>query len=554
MNETELLELWQSSEADAPVAFTGRELAHHAPKHRAEGARLPPASSEGATYLAAALEAHRSASLRRLRLVEFVAAGRALERLRDLMGWSKQKSSWLPVLGLAGVAVSLVAVVMGVWLQTSRPPVLPPPPAPAALPVAEFVEECLSSASAASTDPQWAQAELNCRRALALEPSNAEVAAKAARIPVMRGCANRYAAAVDDIERGALEHAFATLETIDRTCEAYLFKAMSLAAQHVGAVTRGLAEDCQRAVTDGAWPRAMQRCEAWARLACQSPRHDLLYPPAGLTLGLSGPLTDWRPNDRVYVDFLKARSVVLPDAEMWQCPQLPLFQPRFYGPPPDPADEAIRELKKRYSEPAFGLALASYFKGDFAGAPVPLKQVEEQMAKAAFHAQAKALRADIERAVALYAEGTDDLSKGQLERAESPFVEALAVDARLMLGDAFATLDPEQRRHELGRRESFLRRSIENVMSSKAYEQGVALSDRRDFRAACSKWKLGARFSRANIDLLKALTNVCTRSAAAAFDRAQTCDELKRVRDFAVDGDGFGQKVDESLVEQGCAP
>jgi len=497
MNETELLELWQSSEADAPVAFTGRELAHHAPKHRAEGARLPPASSEGATYLAAALEAHRSASLRRLRLVEFVAAGRALERLRDLMGWSKQKSSWVPGRRLVGVAMSLVALVIGVLFQTTRPPVLPPPPAPAALPVAEFVEECLSSASAASTDPQWAQAELNCRRALALEPSNAEVAAKAARIPVMRGCANRYAAAVDDIERGALEHAFATLETIDRTCEAYLFK---------------------------------------------------------LTLGLSGPLTDWRPNDRVYVDFLKARSVVLPDAEMWQCPQLPLFQPRFYGPPPDPADEAIRELKKRYSEPAFGLALASYFKGDFAGAPVPLKQVEEQMAKAAFHAQAKALRADIERAVALYAEGTDDLSKGQLERAESPFVEALAVDARLMLGDAFATLDPEQRRHELGRRESFLRRSIENVMSSKAYEQGVALSDRRDFRAACSKWKLGARFSRANIDLLKALTNVCTRSAAAAFDRAQTCDELKRVRDFAVDGDGFGQKVDESLVEQGCAP
>lgn len=554
MNDNELLELWQSSEADAPVAFTGRELAHHAPKHRVEGARLPPVSSEGATYLAATLEAHRTASLRRLRLVEFVAAGRALERLRDLMGWSKQKSSWVPGLRLVGVAMALVALVTGVFFQMTRPPVLPPPPVPAAVSAAVFVEECFSSARAASTDAQWGQAESSCRRALALEPTNAEVAAQVARIPLMRGCANRYESAVDDIERGALEHAFATLETIDPSCGSYLFKTMALAHAHVGAVTRGLAQDCQHAAAEGAWERALPRCEAWARLACQLMPASELYPRPGLTLKLSGPLnakTDWRPDDRVYVDFLKARAIARPGAAMWECPQMPMLRSQVGA---EPRDDGASALEHRFAEPELGRALVWYFQGDFAGATASLKRVEEQMAKAAFHAQAKALRADIERAVALYAEGTDDLSKGQLESAESPFVEALAVDARLVLGDAFATLDPEQRRHALGRRESFLRRSIQNTMSSSAYEKGRALADRQDFRAACSKWKLGARFSRANIDLLKALTNVCTKRAAESFDRAQTCDELKRVRDYAVDGDGFREKVDESLVEEGCAP
>jgi DNA-directed RNA polymerase specialized sigma24 family protein len=78
-------------------------------------------------------------------------------------------------------------------------------------------------------------------------------------------------------------------------------------------------------------------------------------------------------------------------------------------------------------------------------------------------------------------------------------------------------------RHAGVRRESFLRRGIQNTM-------------------------------RANIELLKALTNVCTKRAIESFDRAQTCDELERVRDFAVDGDGYREKVDESLIEEGCAP
>ena len=36
------------------------------------------------------------------------------------------------------------------------------------------------------------------------------------------------------------------------------------------------------------------------------------------------------------------------------------------------------------------------------------------------------------------------------------------------------------------------------------------------------------------------------------LDDAQTCDELKRVFDFAVDGDGFAEEAQARLAEGGC--
>jgi hypothetical protein len=90
------------------------------------------------------------------------------------------------------------------------------------------------------------------------------------------------------------------------------------------------------------------------------------------------------------------------------------------------------------------------------------------------------------------------------------------------------------------------------TMGRAAYDQGRQLADRKDFRAACGAWKVGLTFSRANLDLLKAVTNVCTRRAAETYERAQSCEELKAALDYAVEGDGFAEKINESLVEQGC--
>jgi hypothetical protein len=80
-------------------------------------------------------------------------------------------------------------------------------------------------------------------------------------------------------------------------------------------------------------------------------------------------------------------------------------------------------------------------------------------------------------------------------------------------------------------------------MSSDTYDEGKELADLKDFRGACRLWKLGASFSRSNVDLLKALTNVCTRKAQEQYENAQTCNELARVLDFAVDGDGVAERV-----------
>ena len=120
MSGIDLPGLWQSS-GEAPAAFTVRELAHREPVQRA-GTRLPPVTADCATFLAATLEAHRGKSLRRLHVWEFFEAGRALDRLQDLMGWSPKASSARPLLALSAV---LVFVVTGVGIALR-----PSPPAP----------------------------------------------------------------------------------------------------------------------------------------------------------------------------------------------------------------------------------------------------------------------------------------------------------------------------------------------------------------------------------------------------------------------------------------
>jgi hypothetical protein len=138
------------------------------------------------------------------------------------------------------------------------------------------------------------------------------------------------------------------------------------------------------------------------------------------------------------------------------------------------------------------------------------------------------------------------------EKAAVLFNRALAVDEKLVLGDKAATMSADDRKREIAKRASFVRRNIVDVMSKNSYEKGKALADRKDFRAACRYWKLGLDFTRANLDLLKAATNVCTPKATAAFDSAQTCEQLKAALDFSIDGDGNKEKITEAMTEQGC--
>jgi hypothetical protein len=89
-------------------------------------------------------------------------------------------------------------------------------------------------------------------------------------------------------------------------------------------------------------------------------------------------------------------------------------------------------------------------------------------------------------------------------------------------------------------------------MGKACYARGKTSADRNDYRQACRVWKLGSTFTRGNNDLVKALSNVCTRRAGETLEKASGCDQLKAVLDFAVDGDGFKEKVQQRLADEGC--
>jgi tetratricopeptide (TPR) repeat protein len=288
------------------------------------------------------------------------------------------------------------------------------------------------------------------------------------------------------------------------------------------------------------------------RLACQTMEPGELYPPALTRLKLDGPLgkDGWRPKDPLYINFLKAREKVKPGEPMWQCPEIPAFRP-----PPPPKDLRVQvkeDLARRYKEKDLGVALQLYFDGKFNEAPVPIQKVLENVSKAESHQEARALLLDVNNVINLYQNGVTELTNERPERAEEPFRRALAIDEKLVLGERAAKMSEDERRRELDRAPSFVRRTIIESMSSNCYARGKTLADRKDFRQACKIWKLGASFSRGNIDLLRALTNVCTQRARTAFEQAENCVQLQQVLDFAVDGDGFREKAEAAMAEQGC--
>lgn len=428
---------------------------------------------------------------------------------------------------------------------------------PTAVDPAEQIEELLAECRTYSNSEvgmvDWARADAACQKVIELEPIHAEANTLVKKISVLKVCEENLNGAKELIAGGQLEGALDQLAKINKGCESYLLKALSVAKEPVAEVKKRAGTDCKNYATNAKWDLALKRCELYSRLACQTLEPDDLYPPALMKMKLDGPLnpkTDWRPKDPLYINFLKAREKAKPGEPLWQCPEIVAFRPP--PPPPDPGKTAKEELAKRYPEPEMGRALVAYFTGDFQLAPVPLQKITENMNKAQYHEAARALLLDVNNAINLYENGTTEITNDRPDKAEAPFLKALTVDERLVLGDRAGKLSAEEKKKELEKRVSFVRRSIVETMSSKCYEKGKGLADRKDFRAACKMWKLGANFSRSNIDLLKALTNVCTRRAQESIDRADSCEQLKAAMDFAVDGDGFKEKINERMIEGGC--
>lgn len=423
---------------------------------------------------------------------------------------------------------------------------------------AEEIEDLLTqcrtySSSEAGTKPDWARAKAACEKVLELEPIQPDANTLLKKIETEKKCEEALDKAREQIAAAHVEESLDYFAKVKPDCPTYYLKALAAAKDPVAEVKKQAGAECKQYAANAKWENAYKRCEVYARLACQTMESRELYPPALMKMKLDGPLnpkTDWRPTDTLYINFLKAREKLKPGEPMWQCPEIPAFRPP--PPPPDPGKIAKDELAKRFSEPEMGKALVLYFEGRFADAPLPLQKIKENMSKAALHDQAKALLNDVNDAINFYENGVTELGKEKPEIAAEHFKKAMAIDERLILGDKAAKLPEEERRKEIEKRASFVRRNIVESMSSKCYQKGKTSADRKDFRQACKVWKLGAAFSRGNIDLLKALTNVCTKRAGETLDRAENCEGLKAAMDFAVDGDGYKEKIEAAMTESGC--
>lgn len=464
------------------------------------------------------------------------------------------KSRW-PFFAFASLAAS-VLLIGGYSMQVRIAPQSPPivisgGSRKAAEQTAEQIESLLaecrtySNPEAGMTD--WPRALAACDKVLELEPIHREANDLVKRITVLQSCQADFEDAKELLAQGRVEASVERMALVHRGCESYFLRAMTFMKEPVREVKKAASLECLAYAKAGKWEVALPRCDVYARFACQTANVNDLSPPALMRVKLEGsfnPKTDWRPSDPTFLTFFVAREK-LKVTSPWQCPDYAAFR----APPaaPEPALTSA-EFAKRYKLPEFGRALTAYFQGDFQTAPVPLQKVIENMEKAEHHAQAKELLLDINNAINLYENGTTELTRERPDVAAGAFQRALAVDERIVLGSAFTG----DRAREISKRVSFIRRSITESMGSATYEKGKGLADRKDFRAACRVWKLGLTFTRSNIDLLKAVTNVCTKRAQDSFERAQSCEQLKSVLDFAVDGDGFKERVEETLVNEGC--
>lgn len=419
--------------------------------------------------------------------------------------------------------------------------------------IEDYLAECRTYSNSERGAPDWVRAQTACNKVLELEPIHDEANSLLKRISVLKVCEENLNRGRELASTGSMEDAVRSYSKVGKDCEGYLLKTLSASRDAVNEVKAAYAADCKRYSSNAKWEFALKACEEWTKLWCQNIDPKELYPPALFKLNLDGRLnlkTDWRPSEPMYINFLKARQKLMPNEPMWICPEIPAFRPP--PPPKDPSLAAKAEMVKRFSDPELGRALSLYYDGKFPEAPVPLQKMIENVNKAQYHEQAKALMRDINKAINLYENGTTEITNERPDKAEAPFLKALEVDERLVLGDKAATMSAEEKKRELERRQSFIRRNIVDTMSRTAYDRGRSLQERKDYRAACKMWKLGAAFSRTNIDLLKSLTNVCTKRADEAFNNANTCAQLEAALDFAVDGDGFKEKIEDEIEKQGC--
>ncbi|MHB8874930.1 MAG: FHA domain-containing protein, partial [Myxococcaceae bacterium] len=421
-----------------------------------------------------------------------------------------------------------------------RPPIRPPVADldPQAL-IAEHLAQCRSYAAADMGNPDWVRAESACNKVLDEDPIHPEANQLIKKIRVEKECNDYFTRGDKALSRLREEEALELFGKIGKDCS-YYFKAKPKVKEAIAGVMKRTGEDCKRYLNGNQPVAALPRCELHLKFLCQSMTADQLYPPPGFKIvTYAGRLKkgDWRPKDPMYLRFLTARDKVDSQAPMWKCPPMEIF--KVEQAPPGPRDEFAKAMAKRFSEKALVDAMLFYFDGRAGEAQTALLSLKEKAEKASVHALADDLRKQITSADQLYKEGQANLQAEDPERAAEPFREVLSIDEKLM-GDQF---DATQ---------SFFRRNILQDMASKSYDKGKPFADRQDYRKACRVWKLGFSFYKGNAELLRALGNVCSNRAVQEMESAAACEDLTKVADYAVDGDGIKEKIEAKKTEWQC--
>jgi tetratricopeptide (TPR) repeat protein len=450
-------------------------------------------------------------------------------------------ASVVGLLLVAGIVKNVGGGGGGGGMTGSKPVVQKaPPPQNPAEEVQEMLSKCRSySSSELGGEPDWVKAEASCSKALDIDPINAEANTLMRRIKLEKESAENFTQGEKALARSKEVDALALFQKIPKE-SAYFRRAKPKVLEAVEKVAKRAEEDCKRYLRDSQWSTAVPQCEQYMGYACQKMSREELEPPIGYTLVLEKNKrlgrTEWRPKNKLYLDFLIARHRVEPNATPWRCPVSDIFMVDEAAPDPKVQVEAI--FKQRLPNKFMVAAMMDYYGGRGAEAIATLQRLRTNYEAAQYHSDADKLISDVNNVDQLFKTGQGYLQKEEVEKAEEPLKEVLEVDKRLM-GD-LAESKP-----------SFYRRNIQHDMAAAALTRGKYWDERGDKRRSCRIWKLGFRFYSGSTDL-NSQVGRCSTRGLDAIKEASTCSDLDVVLDYAVPGDGLDERVAAMKKENGC--
>ncbi|HZI14495.1 MAG TPA: FHA domain-containing protein [Myxococcus sp.] len=466
---------------------------------------------------------------------EAPAAAPAASRKRLLV----VAASVVGMLLVAGVVKTATTGGGGGAAGPAQPTAMAPPPNPAEE-MQELLSRCRSySSTELGSEPEWNKAETACSKALDIDPIHAEANSLMRRIKLEKESAEYFSQGEKALSRLKEEEALNFFKKIPKD-SSYFRRAKPKVLEAVTQVMKRSEDDCKRYLRDAQWSAAVPRCELYMGFACQKMSREELEPPIGFTLVLEkgGRLgrNEWRPKNKLYLDFLIARQRLEPNATPWRCPVSDIFMQDEAA--PDPKVMVESTFKQRLNNKFMVAAMMDYWSGRGNEAIVTLQKLRSNYELAQFHGEADKLLTEVSNVDQLFKIGQGHLQNEDVEKASESLLEALDVDKRLM-GDLSES------------RPSFYRRNIQQDMAAKAITRGKYWDDRGDQRRACRIWKLGFRFYAGNTDL-NSQVGRCSTRGLKALKAAQACEDLDAVLDLAVPGDGLEEKVQAMKAESGC--